>query len=201
MVDVRPAPYTRAHRHIEKHRSLRRRASRLVIGWLCGIGLAFGLMFEARSVPRPAIVHWLRSPTGLYVQSGAALVFQLSGGALVVRDVVRAEKNPTWLDYWFAELDHAIGDVDAEQQARRAETNQSMSRCSRLSRGSASLRGRRTSWLVTSPGPGRPSVAQMDLAHVVRSGPAPPGHRARRHRQPVRHLAAADHDVVDADPG
>jgi hypothetical protein len=54
------------------------------------------------------------------VQSGAVLVFQLSGGALVVRDVVRAEKNLAWLDYWIAELKHAIGDVDAKQQTRRA---------------------------------------------------------------------------------
>jgi hypothetical protein len=38
----------------------------------------------------------------------------------VVRDVVRAEKNLAWLDYWFAELEHAIGDVDAKQQTRRA---------------------------------------------------------------------------------
>ena len=38
----------------------------------------------------------------------------------MVRDVVRAEKNLAWLDYWFAELEHAIGDVDAKQQARRA---------------------------------------------------------------------------------
>jgi hypothetical protein len=34
--------------------------------------------------------------------------------------VVRAEKNLAWLDYWFAELEQAIGDIDAEQQARRA---------------------------------------------------------------------------------
>lgn len=94
---------------------MRRRASRLVIGWLCGIRL----MFVARSAPWPAVVHWLRSSPGLYVQSGAAMVFQLSGGALV-RDVVRAEKTLAWLDYWFAELEHAIGDVDAEQQASRA---------------------------------------------------------------------------------
>lgn len=92
----------------------------MVIGWLCGIGLAFGLMFVARSAPWLAVVHWLHSSHGLYVQSGAAMVFQLSGGALVVRDVVRAEKNLAWLDYWFAELEHAIGDVDAEQQASRA---------------------------------------------------------------------------------
>jgi hypothetical protein len=38
----------------------------------------------------------------------------------VVRDVVRAEKNLAWLDYWFAELERAIGGVDAKQQARRA---------------------------------------------------------------------------------
>jgi hypothetical protein len=131
---------------------MRRRASRLVIGWLCGIRL----MFVARSAPWPAVVHWLRSSPGLYVQSGAAMVFQRSGGALVVRDVVRAEKTLAWLDYWFAELDHAIGDVDAEQQeSRTAEGVESiMSRCSRLSCGSASLRGRRTSWLVASPGRG-----------------------------------------------
>ncbi len=35
----------------------------------------------------------------------AALVLQFSGGALVVRDVVRAERNLAWLDYWFAELE------------------------------------------------------------------------------------------------
>ena len=77
-------------------------------------------MFVARSLPWPAAVHWLRTPTGLYVQSAAALVFQLSGGSLVVRDVVHAEKTLAWPDYWFAELEHAIGDVDAEQQAQDA---------------------------------------------------------------------------------
>jgi hypothetical protein len=55
----------------------------LVIGWLCGTGLAFGLVVVLRPVPWPAVVHWLRSPTGLYVQVGTALVFELSGGALV----------------------------------------------------------------------------------------------------------------------
>jgi hypothetical protein len=56
----------------------------LVIGWLCGTGLAFGLVVMLRPVPWPAVMQWVRSPTGLYVQVGTALVFQLSGGALVV---------------------------------------------------------------------------------------------------------------------
>lgn len=89
----------------------------MVIGWLCGIGLASGSCSWLGQCPGPAVVHWLRTPTGLYVQSGAALVFQLSGGALVVRDVVHTEKTLAWPDYWFAELEHAIGEVDAEQEA------------------------------------------------------------------------------------
>lgn len=94
-----------------------RGTARQVIGALCGIGLVVGVVVLLRSVHWPAVVHWLRSPTGLYVQSGAALVLQFSGGVLVVRDVVRAEKNLAWLDYWFAELEQV---TDTDMQARRA---------------------------------------------------------------------------------
>ena len=95
-----------------------RGTARLTIGALCGIGLVLALAVLLRSVHWPAVVHGLRSPTGLYVQSGAALVFQFSGAALVVRDVVRAERNLAWLDYWFAELEQGIADIDTERQAR-----------------------------------------------------------------------------------
>jgi hypothetical protein len=128
-----------------------RGTARQVIGALCGIGLVVGVVVLLRSVHWPAVVHWLRSPTGLYVQSGAALVLQFSGGVLVVRDVVRAEKNLAWLDYWFAELEQV---TDTDMQARRAAEGDELfySRCSRPSSGSASSRGRQASWLVTSPG-------------------------------------------------
>jgi hypothetical protein len=112
-----------------------RGTARLVIGWLCGIGLAFGIVVLLRQVYGPAVVHWLRSPTGLYVQVVVAvLVFQFSGGALVVRDVVRAERNLAWLDYWFAELEQGIADIDTERQAR----------------GSPAVWARRIGWAHTS---------------------------------------------------
>ncbi len=92
-----------------------RGTARQVIGALCGIGLVFGALVLLRSVPWPAVLHWLRSPTGLYVQSGAPVaVLRWSPRG---RDVVRAEKNLAWLDYWFAELEQV---TDTDMHARRA---------------------------------------------------------------------------------
>jgi len=105
--------------------------------------------------------------------------------------VVRAEKDLAWLDYWFAELEQAIGDIDAEQQARRAAKGdesvyeplfQAEFRFRKLEGATNILAS------YQSRTPGRAPVAHMDLAHMVRSARAAPGHRARRHRQPVRHL-------------
>ena len=33
--------------------------------------------------------------------------------------MVRAERNLAWLDYWFAELEQGIADIDTEKQTRR----------------------------------------------------------------------------------
>ncbi|MGB8389335.1 hypothetical protein [Mycobacterium sp.] len=159
---------------------MRRRASRLVIGWLGGTGVVFGLMFVARLVPWPVVVPWW-----------SAMWFA---------------PRRTWRGWTigFAEVEHAIGDVDAKQQARQAaEGDESVYE----PLFQAELRFRKlegaTNILASYQfqDPGRPPVAHMDLAHMVRSGPAAPGHQARRQRQPVRHLAVAGHDVVDVDPG